>query len=210
MRVAGAGARSRRWRRRKATRPRAPSSSGSRRRTFTSSSIDARGTTGIARSGLLIRATSASTTTGSLFDPMSISINNATTWTRGAHTLKGGLEYRKIQSDFQFLGSTEITYNSINDFIDNRPAAVAVSVDSPVFRPEQFYAVGFAQDTWQATDRLTLDLGLRYDYYSVVKEAQGRARPFFVEDNAFAREGSAFYDADKNNVSPRLSAAFIA
>ena len=37
--------------------------------TFTSSSIDARGNTGIARSGLLIRATSASTTTGSMFDP---------------------------------------------------------------------------------------------------------------------------------------------
>jgi hypothetical protein len=176
--------------------------------TFTSSSIDARGSTGIARSGLLIRATSASTTTGSVFDPMSLAINNAITWTRGRHTIKSGFEYRKIQSDFQFLGSTEITYNSINDFIDNRPAAVAVALDSPVFHPEQFYAVGFAQDTWQATDRLTLDLGLRYDYYSVVKEAQGRARPFFVEDNAFAPEGSAFYDADKNNVSPRVSAAF--
>src|SRR5687768_5750313 len=176
--------------------------------TFTSSSIDARGTTGIARSGLLIRATSASTTTGSFFDPRSISLNNASTWTRGRHTLKGGFEYRSIQSDFQFLGSTEITYNSINDFIDNRPAAVAVSVDSPVFRPQQFYLVGFVQDSWRALDRLTLDLGVRYDYYSVVKEAEGRARPFFVEDNAFAPEGSAFYDADKNNASPRLSAAY--
>ena len=27
------------------------------------------------------------------------------------------MEYRRIQSDFQFLGSTEISYNSINDFI---------------------------------------------------------------------------------------------
>ncbi|MBY0495248.1 MAG: TonB-dependent receptor [Cyanobacteria bacterium] len=176
--------------------------------TFTSSSIDARGTTGIARSGLLIRASSASTTTGSLFDPVSLSINNATTWTRGSHTLKGGFEYRKIQSDFQFLGSTEITYNSINDFIDNRPAAVAVAVDSPIFKPQQFYAIGFVQDSWMAADRLTLDLGLRYDYYSVVKEADGRARPFFVEDNAFAPDGAPFYDADKNNVSPRVSAAY--
>ena len=176
--------------------------------TFTSSSIDARGNTGIARSGLLIRATSASTTTGSLFDPMSISLNNATTWTRGRHTIKSGFEYRKIQSDFQFLGSTEITYNSINDFIDNRPAAVAVALDSPIFKPQQFYAIGFVQDSWSAGDRLTLDLGLRYDYYSVVKEADGRARPFFVEDNAFAAEGSPFYDADKNNFSPRLSAAY--
>jgi len=176
--------------------------------TFTSSSIDARGSTGIARSGLLIRATSASTTTGSNFDPRSFALNNATTWTRGRHTVKFGGEYRKIDSDFQFLGSTEITYNSINDFIANRPAAVAVALDSPVFRPQQWYAVGFAQDTWQVNDRLTLDLGLRYDYYSVVKEAEGRARPFFVEDNAFAPEGASFYDADKNNFSPRVSAAF--
>ena len=175
---------------------------------FTSSSVDARGTTGIARSGLLIRATSASTTTGSFFDPRSISINNATTWTRGRHTVKGGFEYRQIESDFQFLGSTEITYNSINDFIDNRPAALAVSLDSPVFKPQQFYLVGFVQDSWRAGDRLTLDVGLRYDYYSVVKEAQGRARPFFVEDNAFGPDGSPFYDADKNNFSPRLSAAY--
>ena len=143
-----------------------------------------------------------------MFDPRSISINNATTWTRGSHTLKGGFEYRTIQSDFQFLGSTEITFNSVNDFIDNRPAAVAVALDSPVFQPQQFYTIGFLQDSWTASSRLTLELGLRYDYYSVVKEANGLARPFFVEDNAFAADGSSFYDADKNNFSPRLAAAY--
>jgi outer membrane receptor protein involved in Fe transport len=176
--------------------------------TFTSSSIDARGNTGIARSGLLIRATSASTTTGSIFDPMSLSFSDAMTWTRGAHTLKFGGEYRRIQSDFQFLGSTEITYNSINDLIDNRPSQYAVTQDSPVFKPQQFYAIGFVQDSWRANDRLTLELGLRYDYYSVVKEAEGRAKPFFVEDNNFGTDPNSFYNADKNNVSPRLSAVY--
>jgi outer membrane receptor protein involved in Fe transport len=176
--------------------------------TFTSSSIDARGTTGIARSGLLIRATSASSTTGSVFDPRSISINNASTWTSGKHTFKFGGEYRRIQSDFQFMGSTEITYNSIGDFIDNRPASIAVNADSPVFRPEQFYAIGFVQDSWRASDRLTFELGLRYDYYSVVNEANGRAKPFFVEENEFGTDPDSAYDADKNNVSPRLSAVY--
>ena len=176
--------------------------------TFTSSSIDARGNTGIARSGLLIRATSASTTTGSAFDPQSLSFNNMATWNRGAHTFKFGGEYRTIASDFQFLGSTEITYNSINDFIDNRPAQVAVTLDSPVFRPQQFYAIGFVQDSWRVADRLTLELGLRYDYYSVVREAEDRANPFFVEDNAFGGLGTDFYDADKNNFSPRLAAVY--
>ena len=176
--------------------------------TFTSSSIDARGTTGIARSGLLIRASSAASTTGSVFDPRSLSLQDTVTWTRGSHTFKSGFEYRNIQSDFQFLGSTEITYNSINDFIDNRPASIAVNADSPVFRPEQFYAIGFLQDSWRASDRLTLELGLRYDYYSVVKEADGRAKPFFVEENEFGADPDSAYDADKNNFSPRLSAVY--
>lgn len=175
---------------------------------FTSSSIDARGTTGIARSGLLIRATSASSTTGSQFDPLSLSLSNATTVTRGRHTVKGGLEYRHIQSDFKFLGSTEVTYNSINDFIDNRPNTYAVNLDSPVFRPVQFYLIGFLQDSWRPTDRLTLELGLRYDYYSVVREANGLAKPFFVEENAFSSDPDNFYDPDRNNFSPRLSAVY--
>jgi Carboxypeptidase regulatory-like domain/TonB dependent receptor-like, beta-barrel len=176
--------------------------------TFTSSTIDARGTTGIARSGLLIRASSASSTTGSVFNPNSLSFSDALTWTRGAHTVKFGGEYRRIQSDFQFLASTEITYNSINDFIDNIMAADAVNLESPILKPQQWYGIGFVQDSWRASDRLTLELGLRYDFYSVVKEAEGRSRPFFIEENAFGPDGSDSYDADKNNFSPRLSAAY--
>ena len=176
--------------------------------TFTSSSIDARGNTGIARSGLLIRATSASSTVGSIFEPISLSFTNATTWTRGRHALKFGGEYRRIDSSFQFLGSNEITFNSINDFIDNRPAAYQVTADSPVFHPQQFYAIGFVQDAWRASRRLTIELGVRYDYYSVVRERDGLAKPFFVEDNAFSNDVNSFYDADKNNVSPRLAATY--
>ena len=175
---------------------------------FTSSSIDARGNTGIARSGLLIRATSNASTTGSNFDPMSLALNETLTWARGQHTWKFGGEYRRIVSDFQFLGSTEINYNSIADFIDNRPAQIAVNQDSPVFRPEQFYVVGFVQDSWRAGDRTTFELGLRYDYYSVVKEAEDRARPFFVEENNFGTDPDSPYNADKNNFSPRLSAVY--
>ncbi len=176
--------------------------------TVTSSSIDARGTSGIARSGLLIRASSASSTVGSIFRPSSISLSDSLTWNKGAHTVKSGGEFRQIQSQFQFLGSTEITYNSINDFIDNRPNAVAVALDSPVFKPQQYYVIGFVQDSWRATEKLTLELGLRYDFYSVVKEANANARPFFIEENAFSTDPDNFYDADKNNISPRLSAAY--
>jgi hypothetical protein len=177
--------------------------------TVTSQSADARGATGVARSGLLVRATSNASTNGQIYNPHSLSLNNALTWTRGTHTMKFGGEYRTIDSQFQFLGSTEITYNGINEFIDNRPTQVAVALGSPVFHPQQYYGIGFAQDTWRATDRLTLELGVRYDFYSVVRERDQRARPFFIEDNAFATDPDNFYDPDKNNVSPRLSAVYL-
>ena len=69
-------------------------------------------------------------------------------------------------------------------------------------------AARFAQDSWRAAPRLTLELGLRYDFYSVVREENGLARPFFVKDNAFSPDSDNFYNADRNNVSPRLSAAY--
>ena len=176
--------------------------------TVTSQSIDARGTTGVARSGLLIRATSNASTNGQAYDPRSIAISDSVTISRQAHTFKFGGEYRSITSQFQFLGSTEITYGGINEFIDNRPTQVAVSLESPVFTPEQYYLIGFAQDTWRIGNRLTLELGLRYDFYSVVREKDQKAKPFFIEENAFGTDPDNFYNPDKNNFSPRLSAVF--
>ena len=176
--------------------------------TVTSQSIDARGTTGIARSGLLVRATSNASTNGQSYDPRSIALSDALTVTHRGHTFKFGGEYRNIASQFQFLGSNEITYNSINAFIDNTPAQVAVALDSPFFTPQQYYAIGFAQDTWRVNGRLTVELGLRYDFYSVVREKDDLSKPFFIEDNAFAANAAPFYNADKNNIAPRLSAVF--
>jgi hypothetical protein len=55
---------------------------------------------------------------------------------------------------------------------------------------------------------VTLDAGLRYEFYSVVKENEGRARPFFVDDLAFSDDSDYFYDADRNNFGPRLAATW--
>ncbi len=103
--------------------------------TVTSQSADARGSTGVARSGLLIRATSNASTNGQLYNPHSLSLSDTLTITSGKHAFKVGGEYRKIDSQFRFLGSTEITYGGINEFIDNRPTSIAVNLDSPEFHP---------------------------------------------------------------------------
>ena len=127
-------------------------------------------------------------------------LSDTVTISRGAHTFKFGGEYRNIESQFQFLGSNEITYAGINEFIDNRPTQVAVSLESPVFTPQQSYLIGFAQDTWRVGSRLTLELGLRYDFYSVVKEKDEQAKPFFIEENAFGTDPDNFYNAGQEQL----------
>jgi len=94
---------------------------------------------------------------------------------------------------------------AIRRFYDDRGF---VCIDSPMFTPQQYYLIGYLQDSWRATDRLTLDMGLRYDFYSVVKEKDGLAKPFFVEDNAFSSDPDNFYNPDKNNFAPRFSAVY--
>ena len=83
-----------------------------------------------------------------------------------------------------------------------------MALDSPVFSPQQHYLIGYMQDSWRATERLTLELGLRYDFYSVVKEKNGNAKPFFIEENDFSSDPDNFYNPDKNNFAPRLSAVY--
>ncbi len=174
-----------------------------------SSSIDGRGATGIARSGLQLRATSAAQGGGSVFDPMSLSLANATTLTRGRHTFKVGGEYRALNVGFQFLGGDTYEFNSVADFIDNRPNRVQRALTSPEFTAQQHYLIGFVQDSWRATDRLTIDLGLRYEFYSVVKEKNELALPFFIEENDFASDPNDFYQPDYNNIAPRVAATYM-
>ena len=176
--------------------------------TVTSQSADARGTTGVARSGLLVRATSNASTNGQAYNPYSISFADALTLHPRRPHDQGRRRVPEDRLSVPVPGQHRDHLRGDQRVHRQPSAADAVALDSPVFHPQQFYAIGFAQDTWRATDRLTLELGLRYDFYSVVKERDGKARPFFIEENNFGDDPDNFYDPDRNNFSPRLSAVY--
>ncbi|HZB43933.1 MAG TPA: hypothetical protein VE360_01745, partial [Pyrinomonadaceae bacterium] len=81
-----------------------------------------------------------------------------------------------------------------------------------------FNALGFyASDTWRMRPNLTLNLGVRYDYYSPVEEADGIGLlpvgglealqdPNVVLDLAGGGNGTRpFYNPDRNNFAPNFS-----
>ena len=86
----------------------------------------------------------------------------------GAHTFKFGGEYRQLQSDFQFLGSTEITYNGINEFIDNE----IKTNDVVLFMKgtPQFPQCGFSGQVVQILDHV----GVGYKGLNVLESAELR------------------------------------
>ena len=117
-------------------------------------------------------------------------INDSVTWTKGAHTLKAGMEYRKIMGNIHGNGNQAGTFN----FGRGSTGLVGVNSGSPIasfllgavdsanstFRavdsayPRQNAWILFAGDTWTVNDKLTLDYGLRWDYYSPSSEKYDR------------------------------------
>lgn len=117
-------------------------------------------------------------------------INDSLTWTKGAHTLKVGMEYRKI------MGNIHSNGNQAGSFFFGRGSTglVGVNSGSPIasfllgavdsadatFRavdsayPRQNAWILFAGDTWRMNDKLTIDYGLRWDYYSPSSEKYDR------------------------------------
>ncbi len=69
----------------------------------------------------------------------------------------------------------------------------------------------FGQDDWRVTDKLTLNLGLRYEYFTNPAEEYGRQANFDLTTGRLllpADDSDALVNTDKNNFSPRFGFAY--
>ena len=69
----------------------------------------------------------------------------------------------------------------------------------------------FMQDDWRVTRRLTLNLGLRYDYFTNPTEMYGRQANFDLENRRLILAGdneTALVETDRDNFGPRIGFAY--
>lgn len=108
-----------------------------------------------------------------------LQIGNTTTWISGSHNFKIGGEFRHLESSSQFLPRArgEYRYESLDQFVRDRlPTGLALrGVGSPAFLGDRNAFYGFIQDSWRITPRLTLDIGVRYEFTQVAKDSARQA-----------------------------------
>ena len=172
---------------------------------------------GASRLGSLVRSNSTQNGRGQPYTNYSLSFIDSLSWVRGNHNLKFGGEFRPLRIYTDRLGGTTYTFANLNDLLANNPTQTSflgdVSAPSPfnggatgIREAKQYYLIGYAQDEWKIRPNLTMNIGLRYEYYSVLHEARDLAVIVDADTGQFRDPKTTdFYRSSKLNFGPRLA-----
>lgn len=171
---------------------------------------------GISIPGGLVRANSATNGRGQPYTPYSIGFIDSLNWIRGNHSIKFGGEFRLIRMYTDRLGGTTYTFSNLNAFLANTPTSVQylgdVSAPSPFTSgpggtrlAKQEYYIAYGQDEWKVRPGLTLSYGLRYEYYTPLREANNQQILFNIDTGTFRPPTEVAFKSSKNNFGPRIA-----
>jgi hypothetical protein len=160
-------------------------------------------------------------------------------WTRGKHFIKFGADFRGNQQNNRPQGNLPGTFTftpqqtgipGVN-FIGHAFASFLLgevnnaNVGVPLVSGGRiYYSSGFVHDDWKISRKLTLNIGVRYEFQPVSTEVTDRTSNFdidlidpltgmkgavvFAGDGAGRNGKSRFVPSDTNNFSPRIGFAY--
>src|SRR6202140_262833 len=145
-------------------------------------------------------------------------------YTAGKHAFKFGGELHRdgvsggafgnARGSITFLGGVALANSTaLEDFFAGDPFKASVQVGNPNLQLHNWAYGAFFQDDWRATRNLTLNLGLRYEYSSVIKEAHNLLGNFdpnsttgLIQAGMHGVNGP--YNPDHKNFAPRFGFAW--
>jgi hypothetical protein len=171
---------------------------------------------GVAAPGGLVRANSATNGRGQPYTPYSLSFIDNLSWNKANHVFKFGGEIRAIRLYTDRQGGTTYTYASVDNFLRNTLQSVQflgdVSAPSPFnggatgqrFAKQEYY-IAYAQDEWKISPGLTLNYGLRYEYYTPLREDRNLQVLFDINTGQLRDPSEAAFNTSKTNFGPRVA-----
>jgi len=130
---------------------------------------------------------------------------------RGRNTFKFGAEIRRIQlnNSGNTIRSSSIDFAPLDDFINNRPDNITILEGEGIRGDRRTFFMGYAQDDLKLTPNLTLNLGLRYEFYTVAHEILNRAAVVDIYGcGGFCPKGTPFYNPNPRDFGPRFGLAW--
>ena len=133
------------------------------------------------------------------------------TWIKGRHTVKAGVEIRRIQLNQGNTESGTVVFPSTAAFDADQVSTASLNGALPIngLRKTQYYS--YIQDEFKWLPNLTVNLGARYTFFNIFHEVQGRANPFdFATCGAqgFCGVGASFGQPNYGDIDPRLAFAW--
>ncbi len=159
---------------------------------------------GVAAPGGATRQSSAGNGRGSDYRGRSYSLIDTLSYIKGRHQIKAGGEFRAIRVPMNQLGSLTYSYSNLNNFLGNTGATVAYIGDLGFREGQQEYYIGFVQDEMRLRPNLTMNIGVRYEYYSTNCEKENRIRLFDAGCVCLLDPATPMYNASKANWGPRV------
>jgi hypothetical protein len=175
--------------------------------------------TGVAAAGGLVRLNSQANGRGAPYTPWTLSFIDNLTLIKGRHTIKVGGEVRPVRFYTDRNGGTQYTFSNLTALLSNTNASIRYVgdlSDPSVFNNgatgqrlgKQEYYIVYGQDEWKLTPKVTLNLGMRYEYYAPVREANNLNVQFDINSGTLLPTDHPFYPSNKNNFGPRLGLSY--
>lgn len=127
----------------------------------------------------------------------------------GAHSLKFGFELRRFHYGRANYENPDYTMETVDDVLASRFTNARITLGNDLRRLRESQWGFYIQDDYRVNSRLSLNLGLRYEYFTPVTERDGLL--FNIVDDPFGPfrpRGEPIWSPDKNNFSPRFGLAW--
>jgi hypothetical protein len=128
---------------------------------------------------------------------------------RGRNVIKFGAEIRRIGMNEGNSFAGALTWNSLANFEANNLDSATYTALLPLKRMRKTAYFGYVEDEFKLRPNLTINAGLRYEFYNDFHETTNRAIPFdFQTCGGFCPANSAFLFPAKDNFDPRIGIAW--
>ena len=150
---------------------------------------------------------------------------DAISYSTGRHTVKGGVDitFLNVHDTLALNTRGSITYNFgggftslgnfIQDYTGQDPGTFSKGFGNPNLNSSVTMYAPYIEDVWRVKDNLTLNLGLRYEYWGAIANslqypAINLGLGFGIPNTTFPDSFATPQTPDKKNFAPRISFAY--